>query len=158
MDIRQMLIAALCMSALASSVAAQGLYIFPAGDQTPEQQAEDEHACHGFAQNETGVDPDNLPAVPAAPAETAGTAKTAVVGSGLGAVGGGIIGMIAGSTATGALIGAGAGAVAGAVKGNKETEAAEAEQQAAIDANQAAVDEYNRAFAACMTGKNYGVQ
>lgn len=158
MDIQKMAVALVCLSAFASPAGAQGLYIFPAGDQTPEQQAQDEHDCHGFAQDETGIDPDNLPAVPSAPAETESTAKTAVVGSGLGAVGGGIIGMIAGSTATGALIGAGAGAVAGAMKGNSETEAAEAEHQAAVNANQAAIDEYNRAFAACMTGKNYGVQ
>ena len=137
--------------------AAAQLYIYPAEGQTVEQQAQDEHECHGFAQSQTGIDPDNL-TVPSGPRETTGTGKSAAIGGGIGAVGGGVIGAIAGNTVTGALLGAGAGAAAGAIKGNRDSNAADEEYQAAVARNQAAVDEYNRAFGACMTGKGYGVQ
>ena len=83
-----------------------GLVVFPAKDQTKEQQAADEKACYDWSKQQTGVDPaavtvntDSAAAAGKAAADTA-THGAAVKGAAGGAAGGAIVGGIAGDAGT----------------------------------------------------------
>jgi len=134
------------------------VYVFPANNQTPEQQTQDSKACYTWSQQQTGVDPTNPTVPPKADTSSAGKGG-AVKGAAKGAAGGAAIGAIAGDTGEGAAIGATAGAVKG-VKSKKQAEA-KAEQQA-TQQQQAAVNDqltaFKKAYTACMEGKKYTVK
>src|SRR3954471_9282596 len=44
--------------------ASLGLYVFPAKNQTPEQQSQDEQACYAWAKDQSGIDPTAVKANP----------------------------------------------------------------------------------------------
>ena len=151
----------------ASPAAQLGVYVFPARSQSGEQQQLDQLRCYDWAKGQTHVDPlanatsptvvVTGPPPPSAPPVGHSAAR--------GAAGGAIFGAIAGNAGAGAAIG---GAV-GAVRGSRQQQAAEeqraAHDQAVADAVQQANaraaarrEEFNKAFAACLTGKGYTVQ
>ena len=134
------------------------VYVFPANNQTPDQQAKDSNDCYAWAKQQTGVDPTN-PTVPQK-ADTSQTGKGAAVkGAAKGAAAGAAIGAITGDAGKGAAVGATAGGMAGV--GGKRAAKQQAEQQAKQQ-QQAAVnqqiDAFKKAYTACMTGKKYTVQ
>lgn len=143
-----------------------GVYVFPAKNQTSQQQSSDEGTCFGWAKSQTGIDPMAIKPQPASQAST----STASAGAGAparGAVGGtatgAAVGAIAGDAGKGAAIGATTGIVAGvAQKRRAQQQAAAQQQQAASQAAQASVADqkasYNKAFSACMEGKGYTVK
>ncbi len=155
-----------------------GLFVFPAKNQSSEQQAGDEWACFGWAKTQTGIDPMNVQpqqsAAAAAPApasssssSTAGTVAKGTVG---GAVAGTAIGAIAGNTGKGAAIGATVGLLGGGLAAKRNSDQSAAQQQQAQQQAQAAAAQqahasvaqqkamYNKAFSACMEGKGYTVK
>jgi len=152
-------------SANAPSLAKQlGMYVFPAKNQTPSQQATDEAACYNWAAAQTGVNPMG----PAPNADSAAkvwedkmnsaTQGAAVVGGAKGAAAGTAIGAIAGNTGEGAAI----GAVVGGLAGRRARK--QAEQEAKVYGAQAAKQkqeqqdaEFTKAMTACLTGKGYSV-
>ena len=93
-----------------------GLFIYPAKEQTPDQQKKDEDACYGWAEANTGLTlvPGKVDAEAAgkAAAKDAGQGKV-VGGAAAGAATGLAIGAIAGDAGKGAAIGAVAGSVGG---------------------------------------------
>ena len=134
------------------------VYVFPANNQTPDQQAKDSNDCYGWSKQQTGVDPTNLKAPPPADTSQAGQGS-AVKGAAKGAAAGAAIGAIAGDAGKGAAIGATAGGMKG-VGGKKS-----AQQQAAAQSQQqqqAAVNDqmtaFKKAYSACMEGKKYTVK
>jgi hypothetical protein len=134
------------------------VYVFPANNQTPDQQAKDSNDCYAWAKQQTGVDPTN-PTVPQK-ADTSQTGKGAAVkGAAKGAAAGAAIGAIAGDTGKGAAIGAAAGGMGGASakrQGKKQAEAqAQQQQQAAVNQQ---MDAFKKAYTACMEGKKYTVK
>ena len=134
------------------------VYVFPANNQTPDQQAKDSNDCYAWAKQQTGVDPTN-PTVPQK-ADTSQTGKGAAVkGAAKGAAAGAAIGAITGDAGKGAAVGATAGGMAGV--GGKRAAKQQADQQAKQQ-QQAAVnqqiDAFKKAYTACMTGKKYTVQ
>jgi hypothetical protein len=142
-----------------------GMLIYPAKEQTPDQQKADEAACTQWAEAQTGlklqagsVNVDS--AAQAAQQQTAqATQGAAVAGAAKGAVAGVAIGAIAGDAGTGAAI----GAVAGAARGRRMKKQAEAQaaQQGAAQAqaqNQAAIDTFKNAAGACLEGRGYSVR
>ena len=134
------------------------VYVFPANNQTPDQQTKDSSDCYGWAKQQTGVDPTNPTVPPKADTSKAGKGG-AVKGAAKGAAGGAAVGAIAGDTGEGAAIGATVGAVKG-VKGKKEAQA-KAEAQATQQQQQAVNDQINafkKAYTACMEGKKYTVK
>jgi hypothetical protein len=145
--------------------ASLGLYVFPAKNQTPEQQSQDEQACYAWAKDQSGIDPAAVKANPDSAAKAAGaktdsaTQGAAVKGAARGAVGGAVVGGIAGDAGTGA----GIGAVVGVAKGRQAKKGAkkQAEQQAA-EQNQAwaagQIDTFKKAYSACVEGKGYTVK
>jgi Glycine-zipper domain len=162
-------------SSLSSSL---GVYVFPAKNQTPQQQNTDEAACFSWAEGQTGINPmadqsstaqseqQQKPQQPASKSTKGSGAK----GAAGGAAGGAAIGAIAGNAGEGAAIGATAGAVHGrrqARKAEKKAEEqqkqqeAQQQQQAQTQAQAQAADRkstYNKAFSACMEGKGYTVK
>ncbi|MBV9727147.1 MAG: hypothetical protein JO299_18440 [Gammaproteobacteria bacterium] len=151
-------------SSLSSSL---GVYVFPAQNQTTQQQSSDEGSCFGWAKSQTGFDPMAIkPQQASAPQTSTATAGGAPVkGAVAGAAGGAAIGAIAGDAGKGAAIGATTGVLAGAAaKRHARKEAAaehQQEQQQEQQQAQASVAQqkatYNKAFSACMQGKGYTV-
>ena len=114
-----------------------GLYVFPAKDQKPDQQATDEQACYTWAVEQSGIDPLTM---------TATVPDSVAKGPD-------------GSAVKGAAIGAAAGGMAGASGGKKKK--AQKEQQAketAAATDQAKIDSFKKAYSACLEGKGYSVK
>lgn len=114
-----------------------GYYAYPQRGQSAEQLSRDQYECQGWAKQQTGYDPG---------AETARGAGTgAVLGALGGAAAGAAIGAVTGHAGTGAAIGAATGGIGGVVLGGSGAYAQ-------------SKDGYDRAYAACMTGRGYVVR
>jgi hypothetical protein len=160
-------------SALQLRAAAQELFIYPAGGQSPEQQRRDTGECRQWAIEQTGFDPAappgtdttaNPPPAPQVQPQGPGVARTTARGAVVGTAGGAIMG----NTGRGALAGAAGGALVGA---GRQLDQRRAQQQATEDlARQQQIREaerqqllqyrrqaYNRAVTACMEGRGYSV-
>lgn len=133
----------------------QAPIVYPGAGQSMEQQSADENACRSWAQQQTGMYPNQAP--PGYYGETSTGAPVlggAARGAALGAVGG----AIGGDAGKGAAIGAGVGATVGLMRRNQERrQQAYANQQAQAQ-YQADMGRYNQAFAACMQGRGYTVR
>lgn len=158
LNLRNSLLAAFFGVCIAATGMAQELMIFPNADQAPEKQEEDKFACYGWAKGETGFDPMVLPTATEAPPQQA--AKQG--GMGRGAVRGAAVGQIVGGNSDSTWKGAAAGAAVGGMRRNdqkrKEQQAQQnwEQEQAQIYADNR--NRYNRAYAACLEGKNYTVR
>lgn len=147
-----------------------GLFVFPAKNQTANQQSTDETYCFGWAKTQTGVDPMSVkpqqPAQQASTAEPSSSGGHTVRGAARGAAAGAAIGAVAGDAGTGAAVGATAGALSGvaARRRAKQDEAAQQQQAQAAAQQQAQASiaqqkaTYNKAYSACMEGKGYTVK
>src|SRR3954467_7155624 len=94
--------AASATAAPAAPSSSLGLYVFPAKDQSPDQQKKDESECYAWANEQSGIDPtkvtantDSAKKAGGAKADSA-TAGAGVKGAAAGAVGGAVVGGIAG--------------------------------------------------------------
>jgi hypothetical protein len=135
-----------------------GLYVFPSENQDAQTQEDDEIACYKWAKEQTGVDPLNPPQIEAEEVDT-GPDGTAVRSAARGAAAGAAIGAIAGDAGKGAAIGAAAGGMGGI--GAKRHKNAAAQQQAEANAaaqEQELMNNFKKAFSACMEGKGYTVK
>jgi hypothetical protein len=141
------------------------MIIYPAKDQTKEQQAADEAACTQWAEAQTGLTlgapKANTDSAAAATGErvSEATQGAAVAGAARGAAGGAIIGAIAGDAGTGAAIGAAAGAMGG--RRARKAATAQAEQAGAQQAQaqqQQQLDTFKKAAGACLEGRGYSVR
>jgi hypothetical protein len=135
-----------------------GLYVFPPDGKTQEQQDADEITCYKWATEQTGVDPIDPPQIQAEQVDTSNDGS-AVRGAARGAAAGAAIGAIAGDAGQGAAI----GATVGGVRGRRSKKAGDAAEQSQANAaaeqqTQELLDNFNKAFTACMTGKGYTVQ
>ncbi len=164
-----MLIATLSIIAMAeahaqeSSVGAMAtkkvdVYVFPANDQSQEQQEKDQTECYKWAVQQSGVDPLNPPKVEAEQVQS-GPDGSAVRGAARGAAAGAAIGAIAGDAGEGAAI----GAVAGGLRGRRASRVGKAQQQqannqAATQANTDLMNKFKKAYTACLEGKGYTVK
>jgi len=150
-------------SATAQAKQTMGLIVYPAGGQTPDQQARDEQACYGWARQQTG------PAASAPSADSAAQAAKVKVdssaqgagikGAASGAAGGALVGAIAGDAGRGA----GIGALTGTLRARRARQEAEqqAEQQARAQAQAGGSQQANtlrKAMVACLEGRGYTVQ
>lgn len=117
--------------------------VYPAKGQSPQQQKNDEGQCYSWAKSNTGIDP--VAASQPAP-------RGPAVGGGervKGAVGGAVIGEIAGGHG-------GEGAAIGAIVGGSRARRNQAQQQQQAQSSQ--ISTFNRAYAACMEGRGYTVR
>ncbi len=129
--------------------------VYPAAGQSLDQQAADEGACRSWAQQQTGVYPNQAPPGYYGNSNTgAPVLGGAARGAALGAVGG----AIAGDAGKGAAIGAGVGGTAGLMRRNQQRRQDAYANDQAMAQYQASVGQYNQAFAACMQGRGYTVR
>ncbi|MGH8614022.1 MAG: glycine zipper domain-containing protein [Gammaproteobacteria bacterium] len=134
--------------AAAQSGSISGMYVFPKGDQPPEQQQQDEMQCNSSVIEMTGVNPSAPQSAPppsqGAPAGSG--ARGALRGAAGGAALGAAMGAIAGNAGKGAAMGAAGGGMVGTVRGRQQ-----GQQQQALQG-------YQRAFSACMDARGYSVK
>ncbi len=161
-------LAVLAQSGQKSLASTLNIYAFPQAGQKPEQQSQDEAACYKWAVQTTGSDPFDVQkkaqqqqaqaAQAAEQAKSAGQGAT-VTTAAKGAAAGALIGAAAGDAGTGAAVGAATGAVAGRRR-KKQAEAqatqqAQAQGQQSQQASAAQIENFKKAFCACMEGKKY---
>jgi hypothetical protein len=146
------------------SLRAQDIYAYPAKGQSQAQQDRDRYECHSWAVKQTGFDPSRAQASASdtrpsnqPPPQQGQVVRGAGRGAALGAVGG----AITGNAGKGAAAGAAMGGLAGgfrrrdqALQQNRQQQA-NAQSAAASQQNQRAA--YQRAMAACLTGRGYTV-
>jgi hypothetical protein len=152
---------ALVLAASAPADAQQPI-AYPAKGQSPPQQQRDRGECDAWAKQTTGIDPAVVAQTPV-PQPQGGPAVGGgerVRGAARGAAGGAAIGAIAGDDAgKGAAAGAVVGTMAGGARARRNKAAQEQQAQAQGEANkQAAIGNYNRAFAACMEARGYTIK
>ena len=158
-------IVALPVLLLTGSSRAQDIYAYPAKGQSQTQQDRDRYECHSWAVKQTGFDPSRA---------QAGASDTHVVsnqppppqghvvrGAGRGAALGAVGGAIAGNAGTGAAAGAAMGGLAGGMRRRdqrlRQNQQQQVTSQAAANSQQSQRTAYNRAMAACLTGRGYTV-
>lgn len=133
---------------------AQNLMVYPAKGQSQEQMERDKFDCYSWAKKNTGFDP-----MQATPVQQQSVEQRGLLGGAArGAAGGAIIGAIAGDAGTGAAIGAGVGTVGRGMGNRRERNRAEQNQEQAQSMQDAARNDYNRAYAACLEGRGYTVR
>ena len=154
--------------------AAQGLFIYPSKGQTQEQQSRDRYECHSWAVQQSGFDPSRSQIAqsnvapgrpPPSEAPRGGLFRGAARGAALGAVGG----AIAGNAGKGAAIGAITTTLFGGIKRQNRQQQEEQwrqqqyqqqqyEQQQYEQQIRQLTHNYNRAYSACMSARQYQVQ
>ena len=141
--------------AASNHVQAAGMLIYPSKGQSAEQQKRDEYECHQWAVKQTGFDPTQMSQAPRHQSATrrGGAIRGALGGALLGAG----IGAIAGDAGKGAAIGAIAGGAGGGIRQRRQNRAADEANRRAVQNQQAAINEYNRAKAVCLEGRGYKV-
>lgn len=149
----QRMIAFVMLSACVATPAWASQYVFPAQDQSPEQQAADEGECSQWATEQTGHDPSN-PAAPPPAGKSAGS--SAVRGAARGALAAFAIGSITGGDRSAQVgLGAALGGVSSGVSASKKNSQ---QQQAHAQQQSQKLGEYHRARAACLEAKGYTVK
>jgi len=139
--------------------ASLGLHAFPAKDQTPQQRQTDEAACYSWAKQDTGFDPIAASSNAAASASPNATPKgLGMGGAAMGAGGGAAIGAIAGDAGKGAAIGAAAGGMRGRMAERRVQAQAQQQAQVKSQTQKAGLENFKRAFSACMEAKGYSVK
>jgi hypothetical protein len=152
-----------CLIMLGSSTASAqqsissslGVVPYPSKGQSKDQQNKDEGQCYAWSKQQTGIDPMAVANAPQPSSGPAAGGGERVRGAARGAAGGAAIGAIAGDTGKGAAAGAVAGTMAGGVRARQNKRA---QQQQAQNAKQATLQQFNKAFGACMEGRGYVVK
>jgi len=137
--------------------------IFPAKDQTPAQQEQDQLDAYNWATQQTGWDPYQATAQQAQlegkAAQVSGATRGAAVGGAArGALVGVAVGAIAGDAGEGAAIGATAGGMASGMRGRRMRKQVESGTQAAQADYQQKLASWDKHFIAAMKGKGYTVE
>jgi hypothetical protein len=141
------------------SALAQNLIIYPAKGQSQEQMEKDKFECYSWAKQQTGVDPMVASTASQQPTTSQGsTGGGAVKGAAKGALVGVGIGAIAGDAGKGAAIGAASGGAFGGLRSRSQRKQAEQVQQQQVSQTNQKINEYNRAYSACLEAKGYTVK
>jgi len=160
-----LVIVALCVLLLSGSSRAQDIYAYPAKGQSQAQQDRDRYECHSWAAKQTGFDPsksqavasDTRPAPNQPPPPQGHVVRGAARGAALGAVGGAITGNAGKGAAAGAAMGGLAGGMRRRDQRLQQNQQQQATAQAASNSQQGQRNAYQRAMAACLTGRGYTV-
>lgn len=137
------------------SLWAADLYVYPAQNQSAEQQEKDKYDCYQFGKSQTGFDPMATPTATAPPPEKKGGVLRGAAG---GALVGAAVGAVSGDAGKGAGYGAAAGGAIGLVRKNKSEKEQEQYQQQQQQNYQTQRGNYDRAYAACLEGRGYTVK
>jgi hypothetical protein len=141
---------------------ADDFVIFPNKGQSDEQLSKDKYDCYEWAKKQSGFDPMQQPTASAPPPAQEAPQGGVVKGAARGALLGVAVGAIAGNAGKGAAIGAAGGGLVGGMR--RHDQEAQQEQQQQQWANQQVSEyeknrsAYNRAYSACLEGKDYTVK
>jgi len=136
------IVTGLAACALVSAAQAE-VYVYPKPGQAQQEFESDQYACHNWAAQQTGYNPSAPPTAAGAPPPQQG-----------GAVGG----AIAGDAGKGAAVGAAVGGTATVMRNNRANREAAAASQQAQAQQQAGYANYEKAYAACLSGRGYSVK
>ena len=141
---------------LTTTVASAQLYVYPANGQSPQQEQQDEYQCYLFGKNQTGFDPTTAQPPSGQPQQQqkGGFLHGAFAGALLGVA----VGAIAGNAGEGAEIGAASGGLFGGMRAQQGRNEQQQQMQQAQSAYQTNLNNYNRAYTACLQGRGYTVQ
>jgi len=164
----QILVLIAAVGLLTRSVAAADPIVYPAKGQTAERQDKDRYECHRWATQQSGFDPLNSSNGSSMQQTTntessrrplvgRGSQPNAVRGGARGAALGAVGGAIAGDAGKGAAAGAAIGGLGGAMR-RRDQQSAAASAPPPPSPMAPGLEAYNRAIAACMTGRGYSVQ
>lgn len=139
-------------------VHAGDLTIYPAKGQSAEQLEKDKFECYNWAKKDSGFDPMAAPKATTPPPTSEKKKGGAVKGAAAGAVAGKVLGSSSKTTKRAAAAG---GLVGGARQASSNKQVDQEQQQweqkeAANYANNR--NNYNRAYAACLEGRDYSVK
>ena len=155
MRARRSLMTGVALILVSGTAGAGGVYVYPEKGQSPQQQQRDEGECMGWAKQQTGFDPMASPEVAGAPPpEQGGMVRGAARGAAVGAVGG----AIGGDAGKGAAIGAATGGMVGGMRRRESHRQQDAYYQQQASQYEARRNEFNRAYAACLSGRGYTVR
>ena len=148
------IVTGLAACALVSAAQAE-VYVYPKPGQAQQEFESDQYACHNWAAQQTGYNPSATPAAAGAPPpQQGGAVRGAARGAAVGAVGG----AIAGDAGKGAAVGAAVGGTATVMRNNRANREAAAASQQAQAQQQAGYANYEKAYAACLSGRGYSVK
>ena len=154
-----------CAEAQQSLAASLKVSVFPAQDQSAEQQSSDERICYDWAVKNTGSDPLAPPKKEQAQEQQPAQQQASRRGGGAlrGAAAGAVVGEIANDDASqGAAVGAALGVIGSRRKAKAAEQTAQAETKQAAEITAAASEEqvknFKNGFAACLEGKKYTVK
>ena len=151
---------------MVTSVFAQEFVIYPNKGQSNEQMEKDKLECYSWAEGDSGFDPMAPPTTTEPPPQTEAAKGGTVRGTTRGALAGAAVGAIAGDsksdTRTATKVGAASGAVVGTARRNdqkrQEAQKQQAWEQQQVNQYKQGRTNYNRAYSACMEGRDYAVK
>jgi hypothetical protein len=132
-----------------------GVVPYPSKGQSTKTQSSDEGECYTWAKKQTGIDPVATASAPTKQEGPAVGGGERVRGAARGAAGGALIGAVAGDAGKGAAIGAVGGTMVGGHRARKNKAAKE---QQAEQNKTATLQQFNKAFGACMEGRGYTIK
>src|SRR5262245_21844433 len=132
------------------SAAQAEVYVYPKPGHAQQEFESDQYACHNWATQQTGYNPGAPPAAAAPPPQQGGAVRGAARGAAVGAV--------AGDAGKGAAVGAAVRGTATVMRNNRANREAAAANQQAQAQQQAAYGNYEKAYAACLSGRGYSVK
>lgn len=156
-NVERNLVLSVSLMIFAGTAVAQDLFVFPAQGQSQEKMEQDKFECYGWAKNNSGFDPMQASSASASTQQNSGGGEV-IRGGARGAATGAVIGAIAGNAGKGAAIGAGSGGLLGGFKKRDNRRQNEENTQQAQQQHDAARNNYNRAYAACLDGKGYTIR
>ncbi len=131
---------------------------YPTKGQSFDKQNRDEYECHQSAQKETGVDPVAVAEQATSTSKSGSDGKPGAGSAAGGAAMGAMRGAADGDAGAGALHGAGMGRLIAVIRSRRQMEQ-QKQAGATEDADlRAQLDKYDRAYAACLTGRGYQVK
>ena len=148
---------------LAGPAYAQEFYVYPNEGQSNDQMEKDKYECYQWARAQSGFDPMALPTTSTPPPEQKEPTARAAKGAFGGAFGGAIIGGIADDDpGKGAAIGAVGGGLIGGMRRQSQKKQHQQKQQQweqqEVAGYQQKRNSYNRAYTACLEGRDYTVK
>lgn len=152
MNARLMTSAAIVMTLASGVASAAGLIVYPSNGQSSQQQQQDQGQCYEWAKNQVGFDPAyGVPAAAPPPAQS---------NVGMGLLGGGLLGGLIGGVTHGNMAqSVGIGMLVGGVTGYARDQQQSAQQAQQTQYSQtAAMQQFQNAEAACLTGRGYSVR
>lgn len=137
------------------------LFVYPSKGQSAQQQQKDEQACHQWAQEQTGVNPEQIAdqstSLQSYQQPKGGMGRALFGGAGKGAALGAIGGAIGDDAGKGAEMGAAMGATAGFFRHHRRMKEQHRYNEEVASRESGAMDQFQQAYETCLRGRGYTV-